>query len=230
MAAPVPVGDPVGDLARLRALHAFLSGGGAAHPRLPAEWATPWILSVTIPGDPATKARHRTADGQMYKDRADAEAEKRTRSYLTQMVATRGGALGGNLAMACLFYRSHRGTIDTDNLLKHVCDAGNRVAWHDDNQITAVLGIIEYDPAAPRTCIVVGPHWSTMVRNPRPRPATVRRPRVTKGDRRRATLRTGTCEGCGKPVAVTLTHCGACRDDLRRARRIADLGGLFATE
>lgn len=236
MAAPIPphraVGDTVADLARLHAMHEFLCGRAAAHPAMPPGDVDPWILTLTIPGDPATKARHRTTeDGQTYKDRADREAEKRTRAHLTAMVAARGGTLPGNLALGCIFYRRTRGTIDADNMLKHVCDAGNRVAWLDDNQITAVLGVIEYDPAAPRTCIVIGPHHSTMHRNPLPRPATVRRPRVTRATRLRAGLRTGSCKGCGKPIAHTLTHCGDCRDGLRRAaRRTADLGGLFPPE
>lgn len=213
-----------GDAARARIIYDFLCVGSAGHPQLPGSWAPPWMLTYVITGQPETKVRHRTAPGgAAYADREATAAERATAKHLQAMVAGRGGPLLGNLALGCVFYRSHRGHIDADNMVKHVCDAGNGVAWADDTQITAQLGVVEYDPANPRTLIVVGPHHSSMGRGT----VTVARPApANRGKRkRRRGYGYGKCEGCGKTVAAALTHCGDCRR--RGLGRVANLDRLF---
>lgn len=114
---------------------------------------------VTINGAPWSKSRPRFARGRTYTAREDADAEKRTLSYLTRVKP-----YTGNVALGCVFFRPNRQRIDADNLLKHVCDAANGVIWADDSQITAIMGRVELDPANPRTVVVIGEHISTLTR------------------------------------------------------------------
>ncbi len=117
---------------------------------------------VTIPGAPWSKSRPRfTRNGRTYSNPDDQDAEKRTATYMRSTVRS---PFTGNVGMACLFYRPNRQRIDTDNLIKHVCDAANGVLWIDDSQCTAVMGIVELDSERPRTVIVVGEHSSSLTR------------------------------------------------------------------
>jgi Holliday junction resolvase RusA-like endonuclease len=118
---------------------------------------------LVIPGPPHSKARHRhTKRGHSYMP-----AEERNAEYATGMMLKRMTPIpfDGNLALACIFFRPNKQRIDCDNMLKHVCDAATGVLWHDDAQVTAIMGIIEYDPANPRTLVMVGQHESTLVRD-----------------------------------------------------------------
>ena len=120
------------------------------------------FLFTTIPGDPWSKGRPRFArTGHTYTDPRDRDAQERTARYLRSLVSN---PMTGNVALGCVFYRSNRQRIDTDNLIKHVCDAANGILWVDDSQCTAVMGIIEHDSDNPRTLVVVGQHISTMAR------------------------------------------------------------------
>lgn len=74
--------------------------------------------------------------------------------------------LTGNVFVICLFFRSNRQRIDCDNMIKQFLDAATGVCWVDDCQVTAQLGIVEYDPDRPRTVVVIGEHRSTLVREP----------------------------------------------------------------
>ena len=128
-----------------------------------------WIASgkneflqfTTIPGPPPSKARPRFGNRRTYKDPKDTANEQRTRSHLQQFVAE---PHTGNVALACVFFRPNSQRIDTDNMLKHVCDAANGVLWIDDSQVTAIVGMAELDPVNPRTLVVVGRHESTLLR------------------------------------------------------------------
>lgn len=127
-----------------------------------APGASPSWGTVLV-GEPHSKARPRfSKDGHAYKDPADAEAEQATRWRLRQFF--RRGPLTGNVALGCVFFRSTRREIDGDNMLKHVCDAGNGILWLDDSQVTAKYGGIELDTDRPRTILVLAPHVSTMLR------------------------------------------------------------------
>lgn len=90
---------------------------------------------VTIPGPPVSKSRPRfTRSGHAYSTKGQRDAEE------------------------------VRQRIDTDNLLKHVCDAANGILWEDDSQVTAVYGAMELDPDEPRTVVIVGEHSSSLTR------------------------------------------------------------------
>jgi Holliday junction resolvase RusA-like endonuclease len=149
-------------------------------------------------GEPHSKARPRfDTDGHAYKDPADADAEQATKWKLRQFF--RRGPLTGNVALGCVFFRSSRQEIDADNMLKHVCDAGNGLLWVDDSQITAKYGGIELDRERPRTILVMAPHVSTMLRG---------------------TDYVLTCAGCGEkfqPARATQKCCS--RDCAPAARR-----------
>lgn len=116
-----------------------------------------------IEGNPVSKARPRFSgkSRRPYSSDKQREAEE----YLAWRFKQRfPEPLNGNVAVGCVFYRSSHQRIDVDNMLKHVMDSANEVCWHDDSQVTALMGLIEYDPDRPRTLIVIGNHESTMQR------------------------------------------------------------------
>lgn len=117
---------------------------------------------LVLPGDPWSKSRPRfTKRGKSYQPRDDREAEQRLRDFLSLSAPT---AFPGNVMLACRFYRSSYQRVDTDNLLKHVCDSANGVWWADDSQVTFALGEIQHDREHPRTIILAGNHESTLPR------------------------------------------------------------------
>ena len=129
---------------------------------------------MVVEGAPWSKSRPRfSRAGHAYQprdDRAQAEAlASRMRGFLAEKFPA-------NVAVACIFFRPNRQRIDADNMLKHVLDSATGVAWEDDSQVTAVLGVIELDAERPRTVIAFGEHESTMTRG---------------------TASNLTCEGCG---------------------------------
>ncbi|MFJ6014532.1 RusA family crossover junction endodeoxyribonuclease [Streptomyces sp. NPDC092952] len=127
---------------------------------------------LLMEGDPASKARPRFGGGRTYKTAADTAAETATGWALRRSFRQ---PWTGNVGLGCVFFRPNRQRIDTDNLVKHVCDAGNGIAWVDDAQITAEFGVVELDVEHPRTLIVVTRHVSSLDRSdlvgtmPRPR-------------------------------------------------------------
>lgn len=129
-----------------------------------------------ILGEPWSKARPRFSrkSGKPYQLAADAKAEDGMRKALSRW-ATK--PFLGNVMLVCRFYRSDFQRIDTDNLLKHVCDSANKLWWHDDSQVTLLLGEALHDPVHPRTIVLAGNHASTLRRG---------------DDRKRA------CEHCGE--------------------------------
>lgn len=119
------------------------------------------MAMVTIPGAPWSKARPRFGKGRTFTSRDDVDAEKRTGTYLRQAVTA---PFMGNVFIGCLFFRPNRQRIDTDNLLKHVCDAATGILWKDDSQCTGLMGVLELDPERPRTVVIIGRHQSTLKR------------------------------------------------------------------
>lgn len=121
------------------------------------------LVVVTIPGDPATKGRPRLGKGgRVYTPAKTRKAEEAIGWAIR-------GELGierfdSNVAVACIFYRATRQRVDTDNMLKAVLDGANKIAWEDDSQVTAVVGIAEYDPDNPRTVVALADHASTLAR------------------------------------------------------------------
>src|SRR6185503_9240970 len=119
------------------------------------------IRVITIYGKPCSKARPRLGRYGVYKDKKDSSNESKTKAALIKSIEN---PYLGNVAMACLFYRDTKQRIDTDNLLKHVCDSANGVVWIDDSQVTAITGVLEYDPINPRTIFACAPHVTSMSR------------------------------------------------------------------
>lgn len=118
---------------------------------------------TVIAGAPHSKFRHRhTKSGRAYMLASDRNAERETAFWLKRICHS---PLHGNLALGCVFFRPNRQRIDCDNMLKHVCDAANGVLWHDDSQVTTILGVVEYDPINPRTIVAIGQHESTLIRD-----------------------------------------------------------------
>lgn len=60
-----------------------------------------------------------------------------------------------NVEIDLTFYRSNRQRIDLDNLVKQVLDSANKIAWEDDAQVTTITARLHYDPANPRTHVIV---------------------------------------------------------------------------
>ncbi|MFH8577195.1 RusA family crossover junction endodeoxyribonuclease [Streptomyces zaomyceticus] len=146
----LPVGGQEADQERaLRLVQALAPGTGE-------------IKMLTIPGDPPSKSRPRFAKGgRTYKTKADTDAEERTAWYFRRVFRE---AWTGNVAVGCVFFRPNRQRIDVDNMLKHICDAANGIAWVDDSQVTAIYGVAELDIDKPRTLVVVAHHRSTLER------------------------------------------------------------------
>lgn len=152
------------------------------------------MITLEIPGNPQPKLRHRqrivAPRGrkpfiQSYADPDDVVAETRTAHYLRLAFSPIGMATG-NLCLVALFYRESRQPIDGDNMLKHVCDAGNGVSWVDDSQITGSTPIVELDAANPRSVLAFAPHRSTMLRG---------------------TDAVGDCRACGRPRDLDRLFC-----------------------
>ena len=121
-----------------------------------------FLISTVIPGTPASKSRPRFGrGGHAYTSAESRAAEERTAAHFRAFVTM---PFTGNVALGCVFFRPNRQRIDTDNLIKHVCDAANGILWLDDSQVTAVMGIAEFDPENPRTIVVVGQHVSSLAR------------------------------------------------------------------
>ena len=123
------------------------------------------VRYAVMPGEPHRKMRpkfgRRGRHTVTYQPKEDELAEAKTGAFLRRCMPP---AFGGNVALAAIFYRSDRQVIDTDNLIKHICDAGNGILFVDDSQATATAGIIELDPTNPRTVLALTTHRSTMKR------------------------------------------------------------------
>lgn len=121
-----------------------------------------WLKYLVIHGPPPSKQRPRFGrGGRVYTPAESRAAEERTSVFIRSSVQT---PHTGNIALGCVFFRPNRQRIDVDNMLKHVCDAANGIAWHDDSQVTTLFGRVELDAENPRTLIIFGPDESTMMR------------------------------------------------------------------
>lgn len=116
---------------------------------------------VVLDGDPCSKARPRfSKGGWAYTPSKTIEGEKRL-----AVAFSRVERFSGNVSVACLFYRKTRQRVDVDNMIKAVLDAGTRAnLWDDDSQVTAVVGVVEYDQNRPRTAVAFGLHDTTLKR------------------------------------------------------------------
>lgn len=154
----------------------------------------PSFWCVIHEGDPIVKSRARVV-----RNGSQTYTPAKTRHAQALLAMTLRSAIPrftGNVAIVCIFRRSNRQRCDVDNLLKLVLDAGTQAnLWDDDSQVTALVGVLEHDPADPRSTIVFTHHESTMARG------------------EDALLR---CKACGKPFnsygVANREHCSAaCR-------------------
>lgn len=158
------------------------------------------LFITTIDGPPKSKARPRpNPRGGVW---SPSTADEDALAYrLKAVVDTRHE---GNVIVAAIFFRPNFQRVDVDNLLKLVLDAGTKAGiWRDDSQVTALLGVMEYDKARPRTVVGIGEHVTTL-------------------DRR---VPTASCAMCGKEFQVVVrgrgTFCSAaCRGKMLRQAKV----------
>ena len=123
------------------------------------------INPLVLSGEPWAKKRPRISagGGRTHQAKIDREAEKRTHEALAALWAR--PPYVGNIGLGVRFYRSTLGTVDADNLLKHVLDAGTGVVWVNDCQVTLYEWVeLQLDRARPRTELWFRPHLTTMIR------------------------------------------------------------------
>lgn len=112
---------------------------------------------MLVEGEPRSKSRPTHQDNSK-QHRQNAELRfKLERSFPERLC--------GNVAVACVFYRSSRKRVDIDNLFKEIFDAANGIAWRDDMQVTACTGLLKMDEAYPRTAIAIGSVVSSLDRS-----------------------------------------------------------------
>lgn len=189
------------------------------------------LFATRIDGEPIAKARVRIGKGRRYTPSRTVDAERDIAKHLQECSAPE---FPGNIALAAVFYRSNRHRIDTDNLIKTVLDGITKSGriWQDDDQVTAVLGVLEYDPDYPRTVVAIGHHSSTMLRGTdrlthtcetcgarfKPHEGTPGRYCSRACRPRRVQI----CSDCGGPTsAPQVKRCRACHDRHRGVQEVA---------
>lgn len=102
----------------------------------------------TVPGNPIPKARARVVNGHSYTPKRTTDHEALVRAYA---LGSGVRASKADLSVKLTFYRADHRRVDVDNLGKCVLDGLNRIAWHDDTQITELIARKAYDKDNPRT-------------------------------------------------------------------------------
>jgi len=88
------------------------------------------LLTLTIPGDPVSKARPRfSKQGYAYTDRKTVKAEQTIRDLVRERISE---PYDGPVGIAIEFYCATRRRTDGDNLQKLVMDALNKTLFVDD--------------------------------------------------------------------------------------------------
>lgn len=110
-------------------------------------------VRLTIDGEPLAKVRAQiTRRGNFTPAKHVADAE---RIAWDLRIACRHRPFQGAIAIGLIFYRKDNHVIDLDNMVKHVLDAGNEVAWKDDTQIVEIHARKDVDRRKPRTVIAI---------------------------------------------------------------------------
>lgn len=196
------VGDPVNLTDGRHLAMTFLERLGPQHR----------IDCVVVDGDPPSKARARwNASRKPYTPKKTIEGEKRYAAAFERVTR-----FEGNVALCCVFYRSTHQRVDVDNMLKAVLDAGTRAKlWHDDSQVTALLGIVEHDRDRPRAVVAFGEHTSSLTRGINALvPCEACGTLFFPGGRRRETAR-WCSRGCRMTLAE-LIDCPSCGQPFKR--------------
>lgn len=112
-------------------------------------------VGLLIPGEPYAKSRPRfRRDGRTYPEPKDVIAENALAWRMRRVVRR---ASTKRLALVGVFFRSTNRKVDVDNLIKHVLDAGNDVAWADDGQVLALTAIVHLGEPQPHSVIAWAP-------------------------------------------------------------------------
>ncbi|GEM_PF-6722840 len=167
------VGSAKSDVRRALAVSRLLNSSAA------------WLSMVVFDGEPRTKAA-------AYREHHAPEAaalKKRLSQCFPKPVQ-------GNIAVGCIFFRSDHHRVDSDNMMKQVLDSATGICWNDDCQVTAQLGLVEFDPDRPRTVILIGPHSSSMNRG----------------------IRTKNCAACGVEFVPAYFNRRYCSDECSGTR------------
>ncbi|WP_425607463.1 RusA family crossover junction endodeoxyribonuclease [Rhodococcus pyridinivorans] len=117
-------------------------------------------VKFVIPGDPATKRRHRAAvrNGKIhtYSDPKMIAAQRNVSNhYLQERGIGRPGTKGFGVEMH--FYVGTKQRRDVDNYVKLVLDGLTGLAWVDDSQVTEISAKVHHRSGNPRTEVHVYP-------------------------------------------------------------------------
>jgi Holliday junction resolvase RusA-like endonuclease len=116
---------------------------------------------IEIEGEPRSKSRPRfTFTGKVYSAKKQRDNENLLKLYFRQHF---NKPILAEVAVACVFYRSSRGRIDIDNLLKQIFDAANSICWVDDMQVTGVSAILKLDRDRPRIHIAIAHNGDNLI-------------------------------------------------------------------
>lgn len=114
------------------------------------------VQKLIVPGKPVPKARHQV---RLYGKKVISYTPAKTREFegavKAYAIKQKVKKQSGDLAVIAVFYTGGAG--DVDNLLKSLLDGLNGVAWEDDRQVKAVVGIkLACREGEERTEVVIG--------------------------------------------------------------------------
>lgn len=117
-------------------------------------------VKFTVPGEPVSKARHKTAvrNGRVrhYAEAENVKAQELVGVYYRQQRGP-GRPGEGGFGVRAEFYVQKRQRRDIDNFIKLVFDGLTGLAWVDDSQVTEVSARLIHGSDNPRSVIDVYP-------------------------------------------------------------------------
>jgi Holliday junction resolvase RusA-like endonuclease len=118
----------------------------------------PVVARFTVDGEPMSKARARfSKTGRAYTPESTRAAEERVGWAFRQAAGSYSPSPDHTFGVVALFFHATAQRRDVDNMLKLVCDALNKLAWVDDDQVTEVSArkLFTEDPGHARTEVLV---------------------------------------------------------------------------
>ncbi len=111
------------------------------------------IVSLVIEGNPLPKARPRVTRKGTWTPKKQRENSQSMAWEIR--LACQHRPFQGPVQVELAFYRRTNHPVDLDNLIKQVLDAGNLVAWEDDDQVVKITATKELDHRHPRTAMTI---------------------------------------------------------------------------